>query len=216
MSDAALHHEFQYPSAKHQAETAISGMWLFLATEVLFFGALFLGWIFARHANLAGFDDGAKHTQLAIGTINTVILVTSSLTYSAGLVFIAAGNTRRLMQCLAATLLLGLAFLVLKFGFEWSKDFEDHLWPGPDFAIAGSFGRGAQLFFGFYFIATAVHGLHMVVGLGLVAWIMLLARRGRLSAGYRTPVEVVGLYWSFVDMVWIVLFPLIYLIGRGP
>ena len=119
MSDAALHHEFQYPSAKHQAETAISGMWLFLATEVLFFGALFLGWIYARHGNVAGFDAGAKHTQLAIGTINTVILVTSSLSYSAGLVFIAAGNTRRLMQCLAATWLLGLAFLLLKFGLEW-------------------------------------------------------------------------------------------------
>jgi cytochrome c oxidase subunit III len=216
MADTALHHEFQYPGAKHQAETAVAGMWLFLATEVLFFGALFLGWIYARHWNQAGFDEGAKHTQLAIGTINTVILLTSSLTYSAGLVFIAAGNRRRLMQCLAATWLLGLAFLILKFGLEWHKDFEDHLWPGPDFAIAAPLGRGAQLFFGFYFIATAIHGLHMVVGLGLVAWIMLLVRRDRLSAGYRTPLEVVGLYWSFVDMVWIVLFPLLYLIGRTP
>jgi cytochrome c oxidase subunit III len=216
MSDAALDHEFQYPSARHQAETAISGMWLFLATEVLFFGALFLAWIFARHWNVAGFDAGAQRTQLAIGTINTVILVTSSLTYSAGLAFIAAGNVRRLMQCLAATWLLGLAFLILKFGLEWGKDFADHLWPGPDFAVVGPLGRGAQLFFSFYFIATAIHGLHMVVGLGLVAWIMLLARRGRLSAGYRTPVEVVGLYWSFVDMVWLVLYPLIYLVGRAP
>jgi len=214
MSELSLHHEFQYPSAKYQAETAVSGMWLFLATEVLFFGALFLGWMFARHWNLDGFDAGAQRTQLAIGTINTVILLTSSLTYSAGLAFIAAGNTRRLVQCLAATWLLGLAFLILKFGLEWGKDFEDHLWPGANFAIAGPLGRGAQLFFGFYFIATAVHGLHMLIGLGLVGWIMLLARRGRLSAGYHTPVEVVGLYWSFVDMVWIVLYPLIYLIGR--
>jgi cytochrome c oxidase subunit III len=216
MSDAALHHEFQYPSTAHQAETAISGMWLFLATEVLFFGVLFLGWLFARHFNLDGFDAGAQRTQLAIGTINTVLLVTSSLTYSAGLAFMEAGNVRRLLQLLAATWLLGLAFLILKFGIEWSKDFKDHLWPGPDFAIADPLGRGAQLFFGFYFIATAVHGVHMVIGLGLLAWLMLLARRGRLSAAYYTPVAVVGLYWSFVDMVWIVLYPLIYLIGRSP
>jgi cytochrome c oxidase subunit III len=216
MSDAALHHEFQYPSAKHQAETAVSGMWLFLATEVLFFGVLFLGWMFVRHFNLDGFNAGAQRTQLTLGTINTLILVTSSLTYSAGLAFIAAGNTRRLVQCMAATWALGLAFLILKFGVEWFKDFDDHLWPGADFAIAGPLGRGAQLFFGFYFIATAVHGLHMVIGLGLLAWIMLLARRQRLSASYHTPVEVVGLYWSFVDMVWLTLYPLIYLIGRTP
>jgi cytochrome c oxidase subunit 3 len=216
MSDAALHHEFQYPSARHQQETAVAGMWLFLATEILFFGVLFLGWMFVRHFNLDGFNAGAQRTQLALGTINTVILVTSSLTYSAGLAFIAAGNTRRLIQCMAATWALGLAFLILKFGVEWLKDFDDHLWPGPDFAIAGPLGRGAQLFFGFYFIATAVHGLHMVIGLGLLAWIMLLARRQRLSASYHTPVEVVGLYWSFVDMVWLTLYPLIYLIGRTP
>lgn len=216
MSDAALHHEFQYPSAAYQAETAISGMWLFLATEVLFFGVLFLGWLFARHFNLDGFNAGAEHTQLAIGTINTVLLVTSSLTYSVGLAFIETGNVRRLVQLLALTWLLGLAFLILKFGLEWSKDFEEHLWPGPDFAIADPLGRGAQLFFGFYFIATAVHGMHMVIGLGLLAWLILLARWGRLSAAYYTPVAVVGLYWSFVDMVWIVLYPLIYLIGRSP
>ena len=152
-------------------------MWLFLATEVLFFGALFLAWIYSRHWNQAGFDAGAQHTQLAIGTINAVILVTSSFVYSAGLVFIEAGNARRLIQCCATAGALGVVFLILKFGVEWRKDFEQHLFPGTDFAINGPLGGGARIFFVFYFVSTALHGLHMVGGLFLVGWIILRAWR---------------------------------------
>jgi cytochrome c oxidase subunit III len=216
MSDLALPHAFQYESARHQARTAIAGMWLFLASEVLFFGVLFLSWIFCRHWNQAGFDAGARQTALAIGTLNTVILITSSAVYSAGVAFIEASNTRRLIQCCALAWILGLAFLILKFGIEWHEDLARHLFPGPRFAITGELRGGAQLFFVFYFVATALHGLHLLAGLGLVGWIIRRARRGEFSAQYSTPVAVVGLYWSFVDMVWIVLFPLIYLIGRGP
>jgi len=216
MPEASLTHEFQYSSARHQAETAISGMWLFLATEVLFFGALFLTWIYSRHWNQAGFDAGARRTDLAIGTINTVILLASSFIFSAGLAFIEAGNTRRLIQCCAIAWLLGIGFLILKFGIEWREDFSKHLFPGPDFAINGPLGGGARIFFVFYFLGTAVHGLHMIGGLVLVGWIILRARRDEFSFRYYTPVCVVGLYWSFVDMVWIVLYPLIYLVGRGP
>lgn len=215
MSETYLSHEFQYSNAKHQAETAISGMWLFLATEVLFFGALLLSWIYCRHWNQEGFDAGAQQTQLAIGTINTVILVTSSLVYSAGLAFIEAGNIRRFIQCCAIAMALGIAFLILKFGIEWHRDFAQHLFPGQDFAISGPLGDGARLFFVFYFVSTALHGLHMIGGLFLVGWIVLRARRGEFSPRYFTPVVVVGLYWSFVDIVWIVLYPLIYLVGRG-
>ncbi len=215
MSDAALPHEFQYASARHQSETAISGMWLFLATEILFFGALFLSWIYSRHWNQAGFDAGARQTELAIGTINTVILVTSSFVYSAGVAFIEAGNTRRLIQCCVVAWALGVAFLVLKFGIEWHGDFAKHLFPGPDFAIHGPPRGGARLFFVFYFISTALHGLHMLVGLVLVGWIVRRAQRDEFTALYNTPVVVVGLYWSFVDIVWLVLYPLIYLVGRG-
>jgi len=215
MSEAHLTNEFQYSSAGHRAETAISGMWLFLATEVLFFGALLLSWIYCRHWNQAGFDAGARQTQLAIGTINTVILVTSSLVYSTGLAFMEAGNTHRLIQCCAIAWGLGVAFLILKFGIEWHRDFAEHLFPGQDFAISGSLGGGARLFFVFYFVSTALHGLHMIVGLILVGWIILRARRGEFSFIYFTPVVVVGLYWSFVDIVWILLYPLIYLVGRG-
>jgi cytochrome c oxidase subunit 3 len=191
-------------------------MWLFLATEVLFFGAIFLAWFYCRHWQQAGFDAGAQHTQLAIGTVNTVILLTSSLVYSAGLAFIEAGNRRRLIQCCAIVWMLGLTFLILKFGLEYYKDFNDHLFPGANFGIEGPLRNGARLFFVFYFVSTALHGIHMIGGLILVGWIILRARRNQFSPVYYTPVVVVGLYWSFVDVVWIILYALIYLVGRGP
>ncbi|HUI22302.1 MAG TPA: cytochrome c oxidase subunit 3 [Methylocella sp.] len=215
MSEASATHEFQYSSAQHQAETAVSGMWLFLATEVLFFGALFLAWIYARHWDEPGFDYGAQQTSLVIGTANTLILITSSLVYSVGIAFIMMGNSRRLIQCCAIAWLLGAAFLILKFGVEWRDDFARHLFPGTSFGIHGPLRGGAQTFFVFYFFGTAIHGLHMVVGLVLVGWVIFRARRLNFSASYFTPAFVVGLYWSFVDMVWIILYPLIYLVGRG-
>jgi cytochrome c oxidase subunit 3 len=216
MSDTTVPHEFQYASPRHQAQTAVAGMWLFLATEVLFFGGLILSWIYSRHWNQAGFDAGGRETELWIGTLNTGILVTSSFVYAMGLAFIRAGNTRRLIQCCAVVLALGLAFLVLKFGLEWSGDFAKHLFPtAQNFKITGSEQGGARLFFVFYFISTALHGVHMIVGVALVSWIILRTRRGEFSPAYYTPVHVVGLYWSFVDIVWLTLYPLIYLIGRG-
>lgn len=216
MSDTTASHEFQYASPQHQAQTAVAGMWLFLATEVLFFGSLILSWIYSRHWNQVGFDAGARETELWIGTLNTGILVTSSFVYAMGLAFIRAGNTRRLIQCCAVTLALGLAFLALKFGLEWSDDFANHVFPTVrDFKITGPEQGGARLFFVFYFISTALHGVHMVGGIGLVSWIILRARRGEFSPLYYTPVHIVGLYWSFVDIVWLTLYPLIYLVGRG-
>lgn len=209
-------HDFQYASPSHQAQTAVTGMWLFLATEVLFFGGLILSWIYSRHWNQLGFDAGARETTLWIGTLNTAILVTSSFTYAAALVFIRADNTRRMIQCCIATLALGLAFLALKFGLEWREDFASHLFPTTsDFKIAGPSAGGARLFFIFYFTSTALHGLHMLIGIALVSWVIRRACRGEFSALYHTPVQVVGLYWSFVDIVWLTLYPLIYLVGRG-
>jgi len=191
-------------------------MWLFLATEVLLFGGLILSWIYSRHWNQIGFDAGARETVLWIGTLNTAILVTSSFVYAAGVAFIRMGNTRRLIQCCLLALLLGVAFLALKFGLEWRDDFANHLFPtAQDFKIAGPEEGGARLFYVFYFIGTALHGVHMIVGMALVSWVILRARRGEFSPGYYTPVHTVGLYWSFVDIVWLTLYPLIYLIGRG-
>lgn len=216
MSEAAAPLEFQYASPAHQARTAAAGMWLFLATEVLFFGGLVLAWIYCRHWNQAGFDAGGRETELWIGTLNTAILVTSSFVYATGLAFIRAGSTRGLLICCGIVLLLGLAFLLLKFGLEWTDDFHNHVFPTiADFKIKGEEQGGARLFFVFYFLSTGLHGVHMTVGVGLVTWLVLRAWRGEFSPAYHTPVHVVGLYWSFVDIVWITLYPLIYLIGRG-
>lgn len=215
MAETHATHGFQFASAEHQKEVAVAGIWLFLATEVLFFGALFLAWIFARHWNAAGFSAAALKTSLVIGTINTMTLLASSLVFTFGVMFIRAGNTRRLIQCCLAAMALGALFIVLKFGVEWREDFARNLFPGPDFAIQGALRGGAQLFFTFYFFATGVHGLHMLAGLAVVAWVILRAYRGEFSERYYTPVLVVSLYWSFVDIVWLILFPLIYLIGRA-
>ena len=216
MASPSLTHGFQYASAPHQAQTAIAGMWLFLASEVLLFGGLILSWIYARHFNPVGFDAGGRETALWIGTVNTVLLISSSFAYALGAAFIRMANVRGLIGCLALALVLAGAFLVLKFGLEYREDFAKHLFPtAAPFGVTGDPGRGARRFFIFYFIATGLHGVHMLVGMGLVLWIIRRARRGHFSPDYNTPVEVVGLYWSFVDVVWLTLFPLIYLVGRS-
>jgi len=144
------------------------------------------------------------------------VLVTSSFVYALGLLFIREGNIRGLIRCCVVTLVLGLIFLGLKFAVEWPEDFSHHLFPtAPNFKISGPSEGGARLFFIFYFTGTALHGVHMVVGIGLMLWVIRRARRGEFSPSYLTPVTVVGLYWSFVDIVWLTLYPLIYLIGRG-
>lgn len=212
--EVAPHVHFQYADAEHQAETAVTGMWLFLASEVLFFGGLIAAWLFCRHWQRSGFDAGGHETVLWIGTLNLAILITSSFAYSTGLVFAQARQPRLLIRCSLVTIALGCAFLLLKF-YEWHIDLSEHLFPEGIFKITGSDEGGARLFWSFYFVATGLHAAHMIVGVGLVTWITLQARRGVFDDGWTTPVEVVGLYWSFVDIVWVVLYPLIYLVGRG-
>jgi cytochrome c oxidase subunit III len=212
--EVAPHVHFQYADAEHQAETAVIGMWLFLATEVLFFGGLILAWIFCRHWQQAGFDAGGRETVLWIGTTNLALLLTSSLIYSLGLVAIEMGEVRRLIWCCLITAAIGFVFLCLKVT-EWGIDIHENLFPAGSFKLHGAEEGGGRLFWTFYFVSTGLHAAHMTVGIGLVAWVVLQARRGAFSAAWYTPVTVVGLYWSFVDMVWIVLYPLIYLIGRG-
>lgn len=211
--EVAPHTHFQYADADHQAETALSGMWLFLASEVLFFGGLIVAWMFCRHWQQGGFDAGAKETVLWIGTLNLGLLVTSSFVYSTGLAFAEEANTRRLVQCCVVAMAIGTLFLLLKF-YEWHIDISENLFPAGPFKITGPDAGGARMFWSFYFVATALHALHMIVGVFLVGWIAIEARRGAFADGWRTPLEIVGLYWSFVDIVWIVLYPIIYLVGR--
>lgn len=210
-----LPHDFQYASMSHQQEAALCGMWLFLAQEAVFFGALILTWMFSRYWNLAGFDAGSADTKLWIGTVNTGILVTSSFAYAIALMLIRAGLDRAMTIALVVVVVFGLCFLCLK-GYEWHLDFADHTWIGdPDFKIKGALESGAKLFWTFYWLGTVVHAAHMTVAIGLVLYVIWRGRRRDFSAAYHTPVEVVGIFWSFVDVVWMCLWPMIYLIGRA-
>lgn len=213
MSEAVEAHDFQYSSAGHQRDTAIAGMWAFLATEALFFGPLFLSWAFSRYYNVAGFDAGAAHTNLFIGTLNTALLITSSFAYSAGVAFFERNRRSPALLCLGVAWALGLSFMLLKFGIEWPEDLRKGLFPGVGFSITGPLRGGAELFFTFYFIGTGVHGLHLFVGLMLLGWVIV--RRAWFGDERMTAVIIVGLYWSFVDIIWLILYPLIYLVGRG-
>ncbi len=212
-AETVRHIAFQYADMPHQSETALNGMWLFLASELLFFGGLFLLYMIYRFMHPAGIAEGSRHTELLIGTINTILLATSSATFAYGLGCARQGRNRLLFWACIATMTIGIAFLMLKM-FEWKDDLEKNLFPGPHFSIHGPNSGGAQLFWSFYWMSTVLHGMHMVVGIGLIAWIASTARARRYSSSYHTPVEVVGLYWSFVDMVWMVLYPTIYLAGR--
>lgn len=215
MAETYVPHGFQYSSAQHQSGTSLAGMWLFVASESLFFGGLFLAWVYCRHWAQTGFDEAAKDTTLWIGTVNTIILITSSFVYATGVAFIRVGNVRRLVQCCALTLALGLAFVCLKFGLEWVDDIQKHtFFADAAFKYTGLEARGARLFYVFYFVSTALHGLHLLVGLVLIAIIIWRARHGAFSRQSHSAVEITGIYWSFVDLIWIVLYPLIYLIGR--
>jgi cytochrome c oxidase subunit 3 len=208
----AKHVEFQYADKAHQTETALTGMWLFLATEALFFGGLFLLYAIYRARYPEAIADASRHSELAIGTINTAVLLSSSAIFVFGLGRIKLGQSRALFWACVVTACLGVVFLGLKL-YEWKLDFDDHLFPNASFAIHGAHEGAAKLFWTFYFIATGLHGLHMIGGVILVIWIALGARANRYDARYYTPVEIVGLYWSFVDMVWLLLYPSIYLVA---
>jgi cytochrome c oxidase subunit 3 len=201
----------QFEDASQQAEAAQLGIWIFLATEVLFFGGLFFCYAIYRHFYEADFAIGVQHTLIVYGTINSVLLLTSGLTMA--LAVQAADENRKtvIAPLLLVTLALGTAFLVVK-GFEYATDISDKVVPGSHFDP--SLPQHTQLFFWLYWAMTGLHTIHLIVGLGLLSAITLMARRGQFSARYYSPLEVVGLYWAFVDIVWIFLYPLLYLLGR--
>ena len=198
----------------YHADSAIIGMWLFIATETLFFGALFFAYLVCRHLYPQAMALGAGRTELTIGTINAALLLTSSLAMAWATKCAARGAVRGLIGGQIVAALLGAGFLLLK-GIEYAHDFRRGLFPGPGFVAAPGDPAPQQLFFVWYFIATAIHALHMAIGLGLIAMVVRRAMQGRYSAANWTPVAVVALYWSFVDMVWICLYPLLYLVGRN-
>jgi cytochrome c oxidase subunit 3 len=186
------------------------GMWAFLATEALFFGGLFLGYAVYREAHPEVFVLGSRHLELALGTANTMILLTSSFTMALAVHSAERERWRRLVALLAATFLLGVVFLGVK-GYEYSHTIRAGLLPGPSFAGAEP---QEQIFYAFYFAMTGLHAVHMLVGLGILAILAAVVglRRGVGTSG--SAIEMTGLYWHFVDSIWIFLFPLLYLVGR--
>ena len=201
----------QFEDAAQQHEAATLGMWTFLATEILFFGGLFMAYVIYRHAYAAGFAAGSRHTDLLFGTLNTALLLTSSLTMALAVHAAQESQSKRLARYLGLTILLALGFLVVK-GFEYHEDFVEHLVPGQ--AFNPKLPARAEIFFYLYWAMTGLHALHVLVGVGALSILVHPARHHRFSSAYYTPVEMVGLYWHFVDVVWIFLYPLLYLVDR--
>jgi cytochrome c oxidase subunit 3 len=208
---SALAHQFD--SLEQQKESATLGMWLFLVQEILFFGGLFMTYLLYRWHDPEAFQAGSHELNIVLGTVNTAVLIASSLTMAMAVHSAQTDKQKALLGWLGATGALGLAFLVIKY-FEYSAKWHHHLIPGAHFHFAGDVGGRAELFFSMYFAMTGMHALHMIVGVGILTWIFARARKGDFNASYYNPVENFGLYWHFVDIVWIFLFPMLYLIGR--
>ncbi len=213
MSDhqTVLQHHFE--DLQQQFEASSLGMWAFLITEILFFGGLFAGYLVYRYTYPHAFALGSHELDIALGTFNTAVLIASSLTMALSVYFAQTGKRGPLVVFLTATLVLGLTFLGVK-AVEYSHKAHEHLIPSARFAFEGPFAPQVKIFFSFYFAMTGMHALHMVIGAGLLVYLLVHAARGRYDTEYFTPVEMIGLYWHFVDIVWIFLFPLLYLIGR--
>jgi cytochrome c oxidase subunit III len=204
-----VHH---FENLHEQKEAASLGMWLFIAQEVMFFGGLFLAYAVYRNVYYDAFVEASHHLDWKLGAINTAVLICSSLTMALGVHAAALGHRRSTVGWLVATVVLGGVFLVVKF-FEYRDKFLHHLVPGPDFRWDGVHAGPAQIFYSLYFAMTGLHALHMIIGVPIILVIAWLAHKGRYGPAYFTPVEMTGLYWHFVDIVWIFLFPLLYLVG---
>jgi cytochrome c oxidase subunit 3 len=206
---------------EQQKHAASLGMWLFLGTEVMFFGGMFLAYLIYRIWYYPEFAAASRTLNLKIGTANTAVLICSSLTVALGIR--AAQMNKRMLTVvmLVLTLVFGLAFLGVK-GVEWHEKFVEHHVPGPNFHFEADPAhpdlkinqQHAQIFFSMYFAMTGMHAVHMIIGVGIFLWLIYQAWKGRFNSEYYTPLENSGLYWHFVDIIWIYLFPLFYLIDR--
>jgi cytochrome c oxidase subunit 3 len=210
-NNPSVAHQFETIDQQHEAD--VLGMWTFLATEVMFFGGLIMCYTFARYSYPQIFEAASHHLYVAYGGTNTAILLCSSYTMALAVRAAQLGRRTAVVGFLSVTIAFGLAFLAVK-GFEYHTDFVDHLVPRWDFKWDGPGAREAEIFFWLYFTLTALHALHVTIGIGILAVMALLASQGRFQAGKDMPVEIAGLYWHFVDIVWVFLFPLLYLAGH--
>ena len=229
----ALQHHFE--NMEQQREAGTIGMWVFLVTEIMFFCGMFLAYTLYRSFYPASFASASNHLDITLGAVNTGVLILSSLTMALAVYFTQVGKQRPQILCLVLTLVLGLTFLGIK-AVEYHDKYTDHLIPGHLIASApfgpavqehdqpmdphklhllpGATLKQVEMFYWIYFAMTGMHALHMIIGAGLLIYLIIFSMRGRFDPEYHGPVEVIGLYWHFVDIVWIFLFPLLYLLGR--
>lgn len=202
-----------YANLEQQSDAARLGMWVFLATEVMFFGGMILGYIAYRNAYPDAFRAGSVHMLFVAGTLNTALLITASLFVALAVYAAREGQRKALVWFLAISMFLGICFLAVK-GYEYYEHYLDHEAPTRSFRWDGPDPRHAEMFFVLYFTLTGFHALHMIIGVSILAFIIYFAHKGRYTPEYHNPVENAALYWHFVDIVWIFLYPMFYLVGH--
>ncbi len=205
-----LQHHFFEP--EQQAEAAKLGTWLFLLTEILLFGGLFCAYAVYRAWYPDMFYEAHLQLNVVLGATNTVVLITSSVTMALAIRAVQMNKSKQAIWLLVATLAFACTFLVIKY-FEYSHKFHLGQLPGKYYSFTGLEGNNPHVFFSVYFLMTGLHGFHVLGGMGLITWMIVKVSKGKLSGEYYTPIEMTGLYWHLVDMIWIFLFPLLYLIG---
>jgi len=205
------HLAHHFDTIEKQDHAVRLGMWLFLGTEVLLFAGLFLGYTVYRHFYHETFHEASRTLDISLGALNTVVLITSSFTVAMAFHAIKQGKTRLCAAMLAITILFALVFLAVK-SVEYSHKFAEGALPGKFYHFKEVTGPGANLYFTIYFLTTGLHAFHVIVGMSILAWVLLRVLKGHFSPAYYVPVELGGLYWHLVDLVWIFLFPLLYLI----
>lgn len=237
-SESKFHHAHHFNDAEHQYSSSKQGIWLFMVTEILMFGGLFVAYLIYKALYAPVFHVGSSYLDVKMGAINTVILITSSFTMALGVYYNQTGQKKQAIISLIITILCALGFMLVKF-FEYSHKIHLGLVPGKffnnpefqqkvvDFATnmanqnthnfamidPSIYKKIAPLYFGFYFVMTGLHGLHVVIGACLITWVTIKTAKGQFGPEYYTPVEGVGLFWHIVDLIWIYLFPLLYLVG---
>ena len=205
-------HAHQFDDPVQQRESAELGMWLFLATEIMFFGGLFAGYTVYRLYYESAFAAASAKTNLMLGTLNTAVLLTSSLCMALAVYAAELSHRRWLILSLLGTIVLGTVFLGIK-AYEWHEEYVEQLVPIFNLPFNKELPEQAALFFNFYFAMTGLHAVHMIIGLVMLVTLLVLAQRGRLLGERSTVVHVCGLYWHFVDIVWVFLYPLLYLVA---
>lgn len=212
MSTDKHHHAHHFDNAEHEYLSSKEGVWLFLTSEILMFGGLFVGYLIYHHLYPQVFHEGSKHLDWRLGALNTVVLLFSSLTMVLGVHYSQVNQKSKAVGALAITILCGAIFMVVKY-FEYSHKIHEGLLPGTWYTADKHGLDNIGLYFSFYFMMTGLHGIHVLGGMCLILWVLLRARKGEFSSAYYTPVEGVGLFWHLVDLIWIFLFPLLYLVG---